>query len=155
MSERSRGSGAGRGECDTACPSGSDGLCPSSNSPVPLFLLQHQPLGGGANVGGETAGGGLAPSQPWPPSGFVSSCVTVQTDHGKWRDQEGRRGSDEAVPGLSVFPSRDPGMSGNLWVSYEGCPVPFRTSRRNVGLLLRRCRGQGPHLAMTGYNLEE
>ena len=28
--------------------------------------------------------GGLAPSQPWPPSGFVSSCVTVQTDHGKW-----------------------------------------------------------------------
>ena len=75
MSERSRGSGAGRGECDTACPSGSDGLCPSSNSPVPLFLLQHQPLGGGANVGGETAGGGLAPSQPWPPSGFVSSSI--------------------------------------------------------------------------------
>ena len=29
-------------------------------------------------------------------------------------------------------------------------PIPFRTSRRNVGLLLRRCRGQGPHLAMTG-----
>ena len=28
--------------------------------------------------------------------------------------------------------------------------IPFRTSRRNVGLLLRRCRGQGPHLAMTG-----
>ena len=29
-------------------------------------------------------------------------------------------------------------------------PIPFRTSRRNVGLLLRRCRGQGPHLGMTG-----
>ena len=30
-----------------------------------------------------------------------------------------------------------------------GCQVPFPTSRRNVGLLLRRCSGQGPHLAMT------
>ena len=29
-------------------------------------------------------------------------------------------------------------------------PIPFHTSRRNVGLVLRRCRGQGPHLAMTG-----
>ena len=28
--------------------------------------------------------------------------------------------------------------------------MPFRTSRLNVGILLRRCRGQGPHLAMTG-----
>ena len=41
-----------------ARPSGSDGLCPSSNSPVPLLLLHHQLLGVGANVGGETAGGG-------------------------------------------------------------------------------------------------
>ena len=38
------------------------------------------------------------------------------------------------------------GMSG--WC--QGCQVPFRTSRRIVGLLLRRCRGQGPHLGMTG-----
>ena len=29
-------------------------------------------------------------------------------------------------------------------------PIPFRTSRRNVGLLLRRCSGQGPHVSMTG-----
>ena len=37
--------------------------------------------------------------------------------------------------------------------TFEGAsrvPIPFRTSRRNVGLLLRRCRGQGPHLGMTG-----
>ena len=27
----------------------------------------------------------------------------------------GRRGSDEAVPGPSVFPSREPGVSGDFW----------------------------------------
>ena len=31
------------------------------------------------------------------------------------RDQEGRRGSEEAVPGPSVFPSREPGVSGDFW----------------------------------------
>ena len=31
--------------------------------------------------------------------------------------------------------------------SHQGCQVPFRTSRRNVGLFLRSCSGQGPHLA--------
>ena len=30
------------------------------------------------------------------------------------RDQEGRRGSDEVVPGPSVFPSREPSVSGNF-----------------------------------------
>ena len=29
------------------------------------------------------------------------------------RDQEGRRGSEEAVPGPSVLPSREPGVSGD------------------------------------------
>ena len=29
--------------------------------------------------------------------------------------QEERRGSDEVVPGTSVFPSREPGVSGNFW----------------------------------------
>ena len=33
---------------------------------------------------------------------------------------------------------------------HQGCKVPFRTSRRNVGLLLRHCSGKGLHLAMTG-----
>ena len=51
--------------------------------------------------------------------------------------------------GLSVFPSREPGVSGNFWVSYEGCQVPFRTSGRIMGLPLRRRSGQGPHLAKT------
>ena len=31
---------------------------------------------------------------------------------------------------------------------HQGCQVPFRTSRQNVGLLLSRCSGQGPHLAL-------
>ena len=31
------------------------------------------------------------------------------------RDQEGRRGSEEAVPGPSVFPSGEPGVSGDFW----------------------------------------
>ena len=63
------------------------------------------------------------------------------------RDQEGRRVSEEAVPGPSVFPSREPGMSGNIWGSQEGCQGPFRPSGPNRGLPLRRRRGQGPHLA--------
>ena len=63
------------------------------------------------------------------------------------RNQEGRRGSGDAVPGPSVFHSREPGVSGNFWGSHEGCQVPFRTSGRNRGLPLRRRYGQGPHLA--------
>ena len=65
------------------------------------------------------------------------------------RDEEGRRGSDEGVPGPSVFPSREPGVSGKFWRSHEGCQVPFRNSGRNVRLPLRRRSGQGPHLAKT------
>ena len=33
---------------------------------------------------------------------------------------------------------------------HQACQVPFRPSRRNVGLHLRRCSGKGPHLEMTG-----
>ena len=28
------------------------------------------------------------------------------------------------VPGLSVFPSREPGMSGNFWMSHQGRQAP-------------------------------
>ena len=57
------------------------------------------------------------------------------------------RSSEEVVPGRSVFPSGEPGMSGNFWMSQEGCQVPCLTSRRNMGLPLRRRTGQGPHIA--------
>ena len=42
-----------------------------------------------------------------------------------------RRGSDEAVPGPSVFPSGEPGVSGDFWGSQErqeywsGLPISF------------------------------
>ena len=40
---------------------------------------------------------------------------TTQWNRLSCRDLEGRRGSEEAVPGHSVFPSREPGMSGDFW----------------------------------------
>ena len=38
------------------------------------------------------------------------------------RDQEGRGGSEEAVPGPSVFPSGEPGVSGDFC---DGTPVRY------------------------------
>ena len=72
---------------------------------------------------------------------------TTQGNRLSCGDQEGRRGSDEAVPGPSLFPSREPGVSGTFWELHEGWQVPFRPSGRNRGLPLRRRRVQGPHLA--------
>ena len=34
------------------------------------------------------------------------------------------------MPGPSVFPSREPGVSGEFWGSQEGCQGPFRASHR-------------------------
>ena len=44
--------------------------------------------------------------------------------------------SEEAVPGPSVFPSGEPGVSGDFWGSQEGCQGPFRPSGRNGGTSL-------------------
>ena len=74
---------------------------------------------------------------------------TKQGNRLSCRDQEGRRASDEVVLGPSVFPKREPSVSGNCGGSHEGCQVPFRTSGRNMGLPLRRRSGQGPHLEKT------
>ena len=60
------------------------------------------------------------------------------------RRGEGAQGSGA---GTSVFPSGEPGVSGDFWVSQEGCQGPFHPSGRNRGLPLRRRGGQGPHLA--------
>ena len=46
---------------------------------------------------------------------------TTQGNRLSCRHQEGRRGSEEAVPGPSVFPSGEPGVSGDVWGSQEGC----------------------------------
>ena len=56
-------------------------------------------------------------------TGLILRCAgkagnPFQTTHGNrlsCRVPEGRRVSDEAVPGPSVFPSREPGVSGNFW----------------------------------------
>ena len=59
---------------------------------------------------------------------------TTQGNRLPCRDQEGRRGSDETVPGPSVFPSTEPGVTGNFWGSQEGCQGPFPPSGRKRGL---------------------
>ena len=59
----------------------------------------------------------------------------------------------DAVPGPSVLPSREPGVSGDIWGSQEGCQGPFRPSARNRGLPLRRRGGQGPHFAKRSYHV--
>ena len=51
------------------------------------------------------------------------------------------------MPGPSVFPSREPGVSRNFWGSHEGWQDPFRPSGRKRGLPLKRRCGQWSHLA--------
>ena len=43
--------------------------------------------------------------------GAIYPFQTTQGNRLSCRDQEGRRGSEEAVPGPSVFPSGEPGVS--------------------------------------------
>ena len=88
-------------------------------------------------------------------TGLMLSCAgkagnpfqTTQGNRLSCRVPEGRRVSDEAVLGHSVFPSREHGVSGNFLGSQVGCQGPFHPSGRNRGLPLRRRPGQGPHLA--------
>ena len=50
---------------------------------------------------------------------------TTQGNRLSCRGQEGRRGSEEAVPGPSVFPSREPGVSGNFRGRIKGAKYRF------------------------------
>ena len=50
---------------------------------------------------------------------------TTQGNRPSCRDQEGRRGSDEVVPGTSVFPSSETGMLGNFWGRIKGAKYRF------------------------------
>ena len=62
--------------------------------------------------------------------GAVQAGNPFQTTQGNQlscREQERSRCSEEVVLGLSVFPSREPSMSGNFWMSHEGCQVPHAT----------------------------
>ena len=117
-------------------------------------LIQSGPGDRGGSACGTTHGARLGFPRE---TGLVLKCAgkagnpfqTTQGNRLSCRDQEGRRGSEEVVPGPSVFPSREPGVSGNFWWSHEGCQVPFRTTGRNMGLPWRSRSGQGPHLAET------
>ena len=92
-----------------------------------------------------------------PAEGLILRCAgkagnpfqTTQGIRQSCRHQEGRRGSDEVMSGPSVFPSREPGVSGNFWGSHERCQVLFSTSGLKLRLPLRRHSGQEAHLAKT------
>ena len=53
--------------------------------------------------------------------------------------QEGRRGSEETVPGPSVFPSGDPGVSGDFWAQ------PIRAGSLRYPRGSQGGRSRGPH----------
>ena len=55
----------------------------------------------------------------------IRAFSTAQGNRLSCRDQEGRRGSEEAVPGPSVFPSGEPGVSG---------PRPWDSPGKNTGV---------------------
>ena len=66
-------------------------------------------------------------------TGIILRCAVkvgkpLQTKQGirpSCHNQEGRRGSDEVVPGTSVFPSSETGMSGNFWGRIKGAKYRF------------------------------
>ena len=61
-------------------------------------------------------------------SGLILKCAVnvgnpfkaKQGNRPSCRYQEGRRGSKEVVPGNSVFPSNETGVSGNIWGCIKG-----------------------------------
>ena len=55
---------------------------------------------------------------------------TTQGNRLSCRDQEGRRGSDEVVPGPSVFPSSEPSVSGNFCGRIKGVKYRFALKDR-------------------------
>ena len=66
-------------------------------------------------------------------TGLILKCAakvmklfqTKQRNRPSCGDQEGRSGSDEVVPGPSVFPSREPSVSGNFCGRIKGVKYRF------------------------------
>ena len=56
---------------------------------------------------------------------FGNPLQTKQRNGLYCRDKEGRRSSDEMVPGTSVFPSSESSMSGNFWGRIKGAKYRF------------------------------
>ena len=94
---------------------------------------------GPENQGRSARGTSHMASQEFPPeTGLILRCARkagnpIQTKQGNrlsCHDQEGRRGSDEVVPGTSVFPSSATRMSGNFWGSIKGAKYHFALEDR-------------------------
>ena len=66
-------------------------------------------------------------------TGLILRCAgkvgnPLQTKQGNRptaRDQKGRRGSDEVVPGTSVFPLSETGVLGDFWGRIKGAKYRF------------------------------
>ena len=62
----------------------------------------------------------------------------------------GEKGLRLSCAGKLAIPFELEWYVGDLFELNQGCQVPFRISRRNVGFLWNCCSGKEPHLAMMG-----
>ena len=94
---------------------------------------------GPENQGRSARGTSHMASQEFPPeTGLILRCTRkagnpFQRKQGNrlcCHDQEGRRGSDEVVPGPSVFPSREPSVSRNFCGRIKGVKYRFALKDR-------------------------
>ena len=76
-------------------------------------------LGTQVRTRGRRRKAGVSPSDP------AGEGNATQGNRLSFRDQEGRRGSEEAVPGPSVFPSGEPGVSGDSCCSLCDALQPY------------------------------
>ena len=80
---------------------------------------------------------------------FGKCFQTTQGNRLSCRDQEGRRGSEEAVPGPSMFPSGEPGVSGDFWAQGPGvCKLPKPPASRALCQAKRAPRAAFPRACL-------
>ena len=74
---------------------------------------------------------------------------TEQWSRPSFRNQERSRGSDEVVPGTSLFPSSESVMSRNFWGRIKGAKYRFALQDGTWDFSGDAVADKGPHLAMT------
>ena len=106
---------------------------PPTGFPTPGALTHKMDTSASLNLWGqfglprEKGAGRLARATPTS-RGARTAGNTFHTKQGNrlsCRDQEGRWGSDEVGPGLYVFHSREPGISGNFMGRNKGAKYRF------------------------------
>ena len=117
----------------TNCPHGAGASGSGGNGP------HHQPPSSLAHSPSSITW--LLPSPG--PEAATPAFQTTQGNRLSCRDQEGRRGSDEVVPGPTVFPSGEPGVSGDFWVRQQ-VPLPEAKARFGEPLAWISSRRAGP-----------